>query len=98
MDKDKVGLKVEDGKEKKEEDDNDLEVSDKDVNGTNDDEEQERPKKTKEEIPKNLSFVKEVVDSAYMGFTRSPLPRNNVNLHLPFFGGNYPIVHLDNIY
>ena len=39
MDKDKVGLKVEDGKEKKEEDDNDLEVSDKDVNGTNDDEE-----------------------------------------------------------
>ena len=35
---------------------------------------------------------------AYMGFTRSPLPRNSGNLPLPFFGGNYPIVLLDNIY
>ena len=31
-----------------------------------------------------------------MGFTRSPLPQNNGNLPLPFFGGNYPIVLLDN--
>ena len=33
-----------------------------------------------------------------MGFTRSPLPQNNGNLTLPFFGGNDPIVLLDNIY
>ena len=33
-----------------------------------------------------------------MGFTRSPLPQNNGNLPLPFFGGNDPIVLLDNIY
>ena len=33
-----------------------------------------------------------------MGFTRSPLPKNNGNLPLTFFGGNYPIVLLDNIY
>ena len=31
-----------------------------------------------------------------MGFTRSPLPQNNGNLPLPFFGGNYPIVLLKN--
>ena len=35
---------------------------------------------------------------AKMRFTRSPLPQNNGNLPLPFFGGNYPIVLLDNIY
>ena len=34
----------------------------------------------------------------YMGVTRSPLPKNNGNLPLPFFGGNYSIVLLDNIY
>ena len=34
----------------------------------------------------------------YMAFTRSPLPRNNGNLPLPSFGGNYPIILLDNIY
>ena len=33
-----------------------------------------------------------------MGITRSTLPRNNGNLPLPFFGGNYPIVLLNNIY
>ena len=33
-----------------------------------------------------------------MGFTRSPLPQNNGNLPLPFFGGNCPIVLLNNIY
>ena len=33
-----------------------------------------------------------------MGFTRSPLSQNNGNLPLPFFGGNYPNVLLDNIY
>ena len=34
----------------------------------------------------------------YMGFTRSPLPQNIGNLPLPFFGGNYPFVLLNNIY
>ena len=60
---DKVGFKVEDGEEKKEEDNDDLEVSDEDVDGTNDDKDDHRPRKTKEEMPKNLSFVKGVVDS-----------------------------------
>ena len=38
VDEDKVGLKVEDWEEKKGEDNDDLEVSDEDVNGSNDDE------------------------------------------------------------
>ena len=63
MDGNNVGLKVEDGGEEKEEDDYDMEVSDKDVDRMNDYEEEDRPKNTKEEIPKNLSFVKGVVDS-----------------------------------
>ena len=63
MDEDKVGLKVEDGEDKKEEDDDDMEVSDEDVDGTNDDEEEDRPKRTKEEMPNNLRFVKGVMDS-----------------------------------
>ena len=63
MDEDKFGLKVEDGEEKKKEDKNDLEVSDKDVDGMNDDEDKDKLKNTKEEMPKNLSFVKRVVDS-----------------------------------
>ena len=63
MDEYKIGLKVEYRKYKKEEDDNDLEVSEEDVDMTNDDEEEDRPKKTKEEIPKNLSIVKGVMDS-----------------------------------
>ena len=33
-----------------------------------------------------------------MGITRPPLPKNNGNLPFPFFGVNYPIVLLDNIY
>ena len=33
-----------------------------------------------------------------MGITRYPLPQNNGNLLLPSFGGNYPIILLDNIY
>ena len=33
-----------------------------------------------------------------MVITRSPLPRNNVNLTLPFFGGNYLIILLDDIF
>ena len=48
MDEEKVGLKVEDGEEKKEEDDENLEVLDEEVDGTNDDKEEYRPKKTKE--------------------------------------------------
>ena len=63
MDEDKVGLKVEEGEDKKKEGGDDLEVPDKDVDGTNDDEEENRSKKTKEVITKYLSFGKEVVDS-----------------------------------
>ena len=63
MDEEKVGLKVEDGEDKKEEDDDDIEVSDEGVGGMNDGEEEDRPKNTKEEMPKKLSFVKGVVDS-----------------------------------
>ena len=36
--------------------------------------------------------------TSYMGIDCSPLPQNNGNLPLPFFGGNDPIVHLENIY
>ena len=35
---------------------------------------------------------------APMGITHSTLSRNNVKLPLPFSGGNYPIVLLDDIY
>ena len=62
MDENKVGPKVEDGEENKEEDDNNLEVLDKDVDGANDDEEEDINKKTKEEMLKNLSFFKGVVE------------------------------------
>ena len=34
----------------------------------------------------------------YMVIACSKLPQNNGNLPLPFFGGNYPIVILNNIY
>ena len=40
-----------------------MEVSDEEVDGLNGNEEEDRPKKTKEEIPNNLSFVKGVEDS-----------------------------------
>ena len=63
MDEEKVGPKFEDGEEEKEEDDDDLEVLDEDVENMNDDKEEDRPKNTKEEMPKNLSFVKGVMDS-----------------------------------
>ena len=63
VDDDKVGLKVENGEEKREEDEDDLEVSDEYIDGTNDDEEEARPKKTNELMPKYLSLVKGVVDS-----------------------------------
>ena len=36
---------------------------DEDSDSTNDEKEEDRPKKTKEEMPKNLRFVKGVVDS-----------------------------------
>ena len=61
VDEGKVGLKVEDRVDKKEEYDENIEVLDGDVDGMNNYEEEDRPKKTKEEIPKNLSFVKGVV-------------------------------------
>ena len=35
---------------------------------------------------------------AYMGMTRSTLPRNNGNLPLPFFCGNYSIFLLNNVH
>ena len=63
VDEENVGLKVQDGDDKKEEDDDNLEVSDEDIDRTNDDEEEVRPKNTKEEMPKNRSFVKGVVNS-----------------------------------
>ena len=63
VDEDKVGIKVEDGEEKKQEDNGNLEVSGKDVDGSNEYEKEDRPKKTKQKIPKNLSFVNGVVDS-----------------------------------
>ena len=44
-----------------------------------------------------IPFVLDFMDN-FGGFTRSPLPRNIGNLPLPFFGGNYPIVLLYNIY
>ena len=58
-----MGLKVEEGEENKEEYNNDLEVSNKDVDGSNDDDEEGRPKNTKDKIPKNLSFVKGLLGS-----------------------------------
>ena len=73
VDEEKVGLKVEGREENKEEDNNYLEVSDEDVDGWNDDEEEVRPKKTTEEIAKNLSCIKGVVYSDDL----SPL---NVNM------------------
>ena len=33
-----------------------------------------------------------------MGISRSPLPQNNGNLSLTFFGGHFATVILDNIY
>ena len=46
VDEDKVGLKVEEGEEKKKEDKKDMEISDEDVDGSNDYKEEDRPKKT----------------------------------------------------
>ena len=48
MDEDKVGLKVEDEEEKKEEDNSDMEVLYEDFERLNDNEEEDMPKKTKE--------------------------------------------------
>ena len=81
VDEDKVGLKVEGGEDKKKEDDDDTEVSDEDVNRMNYDEEEERPRKTKEEMPKNLSFVKSVVDSdnlLTLNFNRETLQESKI--------------------
>ena len=63
LDEDEVAFKVEDRGEKKEEDKENLEVLDEDVDGMNDDEEKDRYKNTKEEMPEKLSFNKGIVDS-----------------------------------
>ena len=69
VDYEKSDLNIEDGEEKNEEED-DLEVSDKDIDVTNDDEEEDRSKNTKEVMPKYLSFVKGVMDSDYLSTGR----------------------------
>ena len=48
LDNDDVDLEVEDGEDKKKEEEGDLGVSDKDVNGIIDDDGEDSPKKTKE--------------------------------------------------
>ena len=63
VDEEKVGLKVEDREDKNEEDNDDLEVLGEDVDGTNDYEEEDRQKNTKEEMHKNRSFINGSVDS-----------------------------------
>ena len=77
MDEDKVDLKVEEREEKMKEDGNHMEVSDEDAYGTNDEKEEEMPNNTKEEMPKNLSFVKGVVESNNL----LTLKVNRENLH-----------------
>ena len=49
-------------------------------------------------IPPTDTATVSTISVTYMGFTRSPLPQDIGNLPLPFFGGNYPIVLLNNIY
>ena len=44
------------------------------------------------------SSSEESSSSEDLGITRFPLPRNNGNLSLHFFWGNFPIVLLHNIY
>ena len=46
VDEDKIGLKVEDREDKKKDDNKDMEVSDEDVDGSNDDKEEDSPKTT----------------------------------------------------
>ena len=58
-----------------------MEVSGEDVNGTNDDQEEDRPKKTKEVMPKYLSFVKGVVDKKELlplNFNREALQESKI--------------------
>ena len=62
VDEENVSLKVEEGEEKKEEEEN-IEVLYKDIVGTNDNDKEEGFKKTKEVMTEYLSFVKGVVDS-----------------------------------
>ena len=59
MDEDKVCLKVEDGEEKEEEADDDMEVSDKDVDRTNDDEERKGPRRPRRKCPITLALSRD---------------------------------------
>ena len=59
VDEDKVGLKVEDGEEKKEEDNDDLEVSDEDVDGSMKMEKSTGPKRPRREFPRTLASSRE---------------------------------------
>ena len=63
VDEEKVGLKVEGREDKKEEDNDYLEVSYEKSDWSNEYEEEDSTKKTKEKMPKNISFVKGVLDS-----------------------------------
>ena len=62
MYEDKFGLKFEDCEDKRDKEDN-PEVSDEDVDRTNDKKYEYRSKKTKGLMPKYLNFVRGVVDS-----------------------------------
>ena len=58
-----------------------MEVSDKDANGKNADEEEDSPKKTKEVMPNYLSFVQGVVDSdeiLYLNINRETLHESKI--------------------
>ena len=54
--------------------------------------------RTKNRVDLSFLWFDTLVSRPYIGITCYPLPQNNDNLPLPFFGGNYPIFIIDNIY